>query len=208
MADAKWYIVHAYSNFEKKVASAIREQAEMQDLSELFEEIEVPTEEVVEVVRGKKRTTERRYFPGYVLVKMRLTDAAYHLVKNTPKVTGFLGAEGGKKPLPVPQREVDRILGQAVEDSERPRPTIAFEVGEKIKVTDIYWLAPLVSLPPLPRFRSPLPCLCCCHFQFRSHGVCTDGRRPHRLRVSTRLLRLAVREDRHCRRFHHGLKGA
>ena len=136
MADAKWYIVHAYSNFEKKVASAIREQAEMQGLEELFEEIEVPTEEVVEVVRGKKRTTERRYFPGYVLVKMKMSDAAYHLVKNTPKVTGFLGADGGKRPLPVPQSEVDRILGQAVEDAERPRPTVSFEVGEKIKVLD------------------------------------------------------------------------
>src|ERR1700754_216644 len=115
MADAKWYIVHAYSNFEKKVASTIREQAGVQGLAGLFEDIEVPTEEVVEVVRGRKRTVERRHMPGYVLVKMKLSDEAYHLVKNTPKVTGFLGAEGGKKPLPVPQAEVDRILGKAVE---------------------------------------------------------------------------------------------
>jgi transcriptional antiterminator NusG len=135
MADAKWYIVHAYSNFEKKVASTIREQAENQGLAELFEDIEVPTEEVVEVVRGRKRTVERRHMPGYVLVKMKLTDEAYHLVKNTPKVTGFLGAEGGKKPLPVPQVEVDRILGNAVEAAERPRALISFQIGEKVKVT-------------------------------------------------------------------------
>jgi transcriptional antiterminator NusG len=136
MADAKWYIVHAYSNFEKKVASTIREQADMQGLSELIEDIEVPSEEVVEVVRGRKRTIEKRHMPGYVLVKMKLTDEAYHLVKNTPKVTGFLGAEGGKKPLPVPEAEVKRILGQATDIAERPRRTVVFEIGEKVKVTD------------------------------------------------------------------------
>jgi transcriptional antiterminator NusG len=136
MAKARWYIVHAYSNFEKKVATSIREQAEMQGLSHLFEAIEVPTEEVVEVVRGKKRTSEKRFFPGYVLAKMTMTDAAYHLVKETPKVTGFLGADGGKKPLPVPQAEVDRIMGQAVEAAERPRQEISFEVGQKVKIID------------------------------------------------------------------------
>ena len=135
VSGAKWYIVHAYSNFEKKVASTIREQAEMQGLTELFEEIEVPTEEVVEVVRGRKRTVEKRHMPGYVLVKMRLTDEAYHLVKNTPKVTGFLGAEQGKKPQPVPQSQVDRILGNAeAADTVRARPLITFEIGEKVKV--------------------------------------------------------------------------
>jgi transcriptional antiterminator NusG len=136
MADARWYIVHAYSNFEKKVASTIREQAEMLGLSELIEEIEVPTEEVVEVVRGRKRTVEKRHMPGYVLVKMKMTDEAYHLVKNTPKVTGFLGAEGGKKPLPVPEVEVKRMLGEADAATERPRPKMQFEIGEKVKVTD------------------------------------------------------------------------
>ena len=137
MADGRWYIVHAYSNFEKKVASTIREQAEMQGLSDLIEEIEVPTEEVVEIVRGRKRTVEKRHMPGYVLVKMRMTDEAYHLVKNTPKVTGFLGAEGGKKPLPVPQSEVDRILGKIQAGAtERPRTKIQFEIGEKIKVNE------------------------------------------------------------------------
>ena len=137
MADGRWYIVHAYSNFEKKVASTIREQAEMQGLSDLIEEIEVPTEEVVEVVRGRKRTVEKRHMPGYVLVKMKMTDEVYHLIKNTPKVTGFLGAEGGKKPQAVPQSQVDRILGNAVTaGTERARPLVSFEIGEKVKVTD------------------------------------------------------------------------
>ena len=132
--NSKWYIVHAYSNFEKKVANSIREQAAMNELDHLIETIEVPTEEVVEVVRGRKRTREQRYFPGYVMMKANLSDDIYHLVKNTPKVTGFLGAEGGKKPLPVPEREVQRILGEAEEAAERPRPTIAFEIGEKVRV--------------------------------------------------------------------------
>lgn len=136
MADAKWYIINAYSNFEKKVAAHIREQAVSNGLEDMIEQLEVPTEEVVEVVRGKKRTTERRYFPGYVLMRAKLTDEIYHLVKNTPKVSGFLGAESGKKPLPVPDREVNRILGQAEETADRPRPTINFEVGEKVRVND------------------------------------------------------------------------
>jgi len=137
MAKAKWYIVHAYSNFEKKVAQAIRDQAAMKGLDDMIEEMEVPTEEVVEVIRGKKRTIEKRYFPGYVLMKAVLTDDVYHLVKDTPKVTGFLGADGGKKPLPVPQREVDRILGTADEPvEERAKPTIMFEIGEEVRVNE------------------------------------------------------------------------
>jgi transcriptional antiterminator NusG len=131
---AQWYIVHTYSNFEKKVAEAIRDQAEREGLSEKFEEILVPTEEIVEVRRGRKVNAERRYFPGYVLVKMDMTDDAFHLVKSQPKVTGFLGS--GKKPMPVPEREVARILDQQAEDLERPRPTITFEVGEQVEVTD------------------------------------------------------------------------
>jgi transcriptional antiterminator NusG len=131
----KWYIVHAYSNFEKKVAEAIREQADRQGLADKFEDIRVPTEEVVEVVRNKKVIREHRHFPGYVLVKMELTDDAYHLVKNTPKVTGFLGQQN--KPQPVTEREVQRILGQAEQAAAgRPRPAITFEIGERVKVTD------------------------------------------------------------------------
>ena len=138
MAEAKWYIINAYSNFEKKVASHIREKADSSGYADLIEQLEVPTEEVVEVVRGKKRTTERRYFPGYVLMRAKLTDDIYHLVKDTPKVTGFLGAEGGKKPLPVRQREVDRILGTSEDSSEpqRLRPTITYEVGEQVRVNE------------------------------------------------------------------------
>ncbi|MEQ8435086.1 MAG: transcription termination/antitermination protein NusG [Oceanicaulis sp.] len=131
---AKWYIVHAYSNFEKKVAEAIRADAAMKGLEGKFEEILVPTEEVVEVRRGRKVNAERKYFPGYVLVKMDMTDEAYHLVKNTPKVTGFLGS--GKRPLPVPEGEVKRIMGQMEDDAEKPRPTVTYDIGETVRVTD------------------------------------------------------------------------
>lgn len=133
---ARWYIVHAYSNFEKKVAESIREQAERQGLTDKFEDIRVPTEEVVEVYRNKKRIKEQRHFPGYVLVKMDMTDDAYHLVKNTPKVTGFLGAQN--KPQPVSEKEVQRILGQVEEAAAAgtPRPLISFDIGERVKVTD------------------------------------------------------------------------
>ena len=134
---SRWYIVHAYSNFEKKVADEIRKQAIQHGLNDLFQEVLVPTEEVVEIRRGQKVNAERKFFPGYVLVKANLTDEAYHLVKNTPKVTGFLGAEGGKKPLPVSQKEVDQILGKVEAGTiERARPKMQFEIGEKVKVTD------------------------------------------------------------------------
>ena len=131
---AKWYIVHAYSNFEKKVADAIRSEAALKGLTDKFEEIVVPTEEVTEIRKGRKVNTERKYFPGYVLVKMDMTDDAYHLVKNTPKVTGFLGADN--KPQPISQGEVDRILHQVQEGVERPKPSITFEIGEQVRVAD------------------------------------------------------------------------
>ena len=130
----KWYIVHAYSNFEQKVADSIQEQARISGLEDRFEEILVPTEEVVELRRGRKVNAERKFFPGYVLVKVDLTDDAYHLVKNTPKVTGFLGAEN--RPTPIPQREVDRILNQVQEGVERPKPSVIYEIGEQIRVCD------------------------------------------------------------------------
>ncbi|WP_339930353.1 transcription termination/antitermination protein NusG [uncultured Brevundimonas sp.] len=132
----KWYIIHAYSNFEKKVSQHIQDQARQQGLTECFSEILVPTEEVVEVRRGRKINSERKFFPGYVLAKMEMTDEAYHLVKNTPKVTGFLGAAGGTKPLPVSEREVQNIIGQVEEGVERPKPTIRFDIGETVKVID------------------------------------------------------------------------
>ncbi len=130
----KWYIVHAYSNFEKKVAEAIKQAAAEKGMSELFEEVFVPTEDVTEVRRGRKITAERRYLPGYVLVKMILNDQTYHLIKETPKVTGFLGS--GNKPMPVSQREVDRIRGVVTDSIERPRSTITFEIGENVRVVD------------------------------------------------------------------------
>ena len=130
----KWYIVHAYSNFEKRVKETILEQAKAQGLDDQFSEVLVPTEDVVEIRRGRKVNAERKFFPGYVLVKMELTDQAYHLIKNTPKVTGFLGS--GSKPMPVSEREVARIIGAIEEGVERPKPTISFEIGEQVKVTD------------------------------------------------------------------------
>ena len=130
----RWYIVQAYSNFERKVADSIREQAKQRHLDALFEEIMVPTEKVVEVRRGQKVDAERKFFPGYVLVKMELTDEAYHLIKNTPKVTGFLGADN--KPMPITDAEAQRILTQVQEGIERPKPSVSFEVGEQVRVSD------------------------------------------------------------------------
>jgi transcriptional antiterminator NusG len=130
----RWYIVHAYSNFEQKVADSIREQARQRGLGHLFEDIMVPKEKVVEVRRGRKVDAERKFFPGYVLVKMDLTDEAYHLIKNTPKVTGFLGADN--KPMPISDAEAARILHQVQEGIERPKPSITFEVGEQVRVSD------------------------------------------------------------------------
>jgi transcription termination/antitermination protein NusG len=130
----RWYIVHAYSNFEKKVADAIRERAAMAGLDEYFEEIVVPMEEVVEVRRGRKIATERKFFPGYVLVKMDMNDRAFLLIKNTPKVTGFLGADN--KPQPITDTEAQRILNQVKEGVDRPKPSISFEVGEQVRVAD------------------------------------------------------------------------
>ena len=131
----RWYIVHAYSNFENKVAQSIRDQAQQRNLADKFDEVLVPTEKVVEVRRGRKVEAERKFFPGYVLVKCEMTDEVYHLIKNTPKVTGFLGADKAK-PMPIPESEAMRIKGQVAEGVERPKPTIVFEVGEQVKVAD------------------------------------------------------------------------
>jgi transcriptional antiterminator NusG len=130
----RWYIVQTYSNFEKKVAESVREQAEVNGLQDLFEEVLVPMEEVVEVRRGQKVSTERKFFPGYILVKMELTDDTYHLITGIPKVSGFLGS--GSKPMPITEAEANRILNQVQEGVERPKPSIIFEVGEEVRVTD------------------------------------------------------------------------
>ncbi len=130
----RWYVLHVYSGFEKKIAESIREQARQKGMEELFEEILVPTEEVIELRRGQKVSTERKFFPGYVLVKMELGDDSWHLVKNTPKVTGFLGNRG--RPSPISQAEAERILHQVKEGVERPKPSITFEIGEQVRVAD------------------------------------------------------------------------
>ena len=130
----RWYIIHAYSNFEQKVADAILEKARQTGLEDLFEEVLVPTEKVVEVRRGRKVDAERKFFPGYVLAKMKMTDEAFHLVKNTPKVTGFLGQQN--KPAPISEAEALGILNQVQEGVDRPKPSVTFEVGENIRVSD------------------------------------------------------------------------
>lgn len=130
----RWYVVHVYSGFEQKVVQSIKEQIVAKGMDELFEEVLVPTEEVVEMRRGSKVRSDRKFFPGYVLVKMDLTDQTWHLVKDTPKVTGFLGAKG--KPAPITQAEADRILRQVKEGVERPKPSVTFDVGEQVRVCD------------------------------------------------------------------------
>ncbi len=135
MADKRWYVVHVYSGFEKKIAQQIREQAEQKGLADAFDEILVPSEEVTEVRRGQKINSERKFFPGYVLVKMAMSDEAWHLVKDTPKVTGFLGARN--KPAPITEAEAQRIVNQVQEGVDKPRrPSITFEVGEQVRVAD------------------------------------------------------------------------
>jgi len=130
----RWYVIHVYSGFEKKVAQSIREQAEHKALGDRFEEVLVPVEEVVEVRRGAKVSAERKFFPGYVLVKMEMSDETWHLVKNTPKVTGFVGGKG--RPTPITEAEADRIIKQVQEGIERPKPSITFEIGEQVRVSD------------------------------------------------------------------------
>jgi transcription termination/antitermination protein NusG len=130
---ARWYIVHAYSNFEKRVAEDIENKAKQKGLSEKIEQIVVPTEKVVEVRRGRKVDAERKFFPGYVLVRAKLTDEVFSLIKNTPRVTGFLG---DSKPVPISDAEAERILNQVQEGVERPKPSVTFEIGEQVRVAD------------------------------------------------------------------------
>jgi len=130
----RWYSVSVLSNFEKKVAEAIREAVAQQHLEDEIAEVMVPTEDVIEIRRGKKVQTEKRFMPGYVLVQMEMTDRAYHLISSLNRVTGFLGPKG--KPLPMRDAEVARILNQVVEGQERPRSIITFQTGEQVNVTD------------------------------------------------------------------------
>ena len=130
----RWYVIHVYSGFEKKVRDSLKEQAEQKGLTDLFEELLVPSEEVIEVKRGKKVSTERKFFPGYVLVRMRLNDETESLVRNTAKVTGFLGAGG--RPQAIPDHEAERIMNQVQEGVEHPKLTVLFMTGDRVRVTD------------------------------------------------------------------------
>jgi transcriptional antiterminator NusG len=132
--DRKWYIVHTYSGFEERVKETLRQRAEALDMGDAFGEIRIPTETVVEYKGGKKRETQRKFFPGYILVEMEMSDAAWHVVKNTPKVTGFVGT--GRKPTPLSQDEVDKILEQVVTAKEKPKPKYVFEKSEPVRITD------------------------------------------------------------------------
>ncbi|MDE0991783.1 MAG: transcription termination/antitermination protein NusG [Rhodospirillales bacterium] len=130
----RWYVIHVYSGFEKKVSESIEEQVRQAGLEDEVDQVLVPMEEVVELRRGAKVNAERKFFPGYVLARMELSDEVWHLVKNTPKVTDFLGAQG--RPTPIPDREADRILHQVKEGVERPKPSVTFEIGEEVRVCD------------------------------------------------------------------------
>lgn len=130
----RWYVLHVYSGFENKVAEAIKDKAAKKGLSERVEDIMVPTEEVVEVKRGQKVNSERKFFPGYVLAKLDMSDDVWHMIKDTPKVTGFLGA--GNRPSPVSDKEAAALMKQIQEGIESPRPSVTFDIGEEVKVAD------------------------------------------------------------------------
>jgi len=130
----RWYVVHAYSGFEKSVMRAIQERIDRLGMQDKFGRILVPVEEVVEMKGGQKAISERKFFPGYVLCEMEMDDDSWHLVKNTPKVTGFLGAEN--KPMPISEAEAMRILHQVQEGVERPKASVSFEIGENVRVAD------------------------------------------------------------------------
>ena len=130
----QWYVIHVYSGFEKKVAQSIEEQAKQAGMEHLIEKVMVPVEEVVEMRRGAKVQSERKFFPGYVLARMEMTDESWHLVKNTPKVTDFLGDKG--QPIPISDKEAEHIMHQVQEGIDRPKPSILFEIGEQVRVCD------------------------------------------------------------------------
>jgi transcriptional antiterminator NusG len=131
---AKWYIIHTYSGFEQKVKTAIMERAKARGLEHLVEEVLVPTETVEEMVKGERRLSSRKFYPGYVMVRMEMTDESWHLVKDTPKVTGFIGSKD--EPVAIPEEDVAKIIAQMQEGVLRPKPKIKFEQGDKVQVTD------------------------------------------------------------------------
>ena len=129
----RWYVLHVYSGFEKKVAESIKEQAEKKGWTDRIGEVLVPTETVVDIQKGKKVETERKFFPGYVLIQMEMNDDTWHMVKQTPKTTGFLG---GKKPVAMTEKEAKQVIAQMQEGVEKPRSRVVYEVGEQVRVTD------------------------------------------------------------------------
>ena len=135
---ARWYVVNVYSGSEKKVAESLKEQAVSKNLEDKIIDVMVPTEDVVEIKKGKKVSTERKFFPGYILVKMEMSDAVWHVVKNTPRVSGFLGTRDGLrlKPQPITDKEAEQIMKQVAEGVERPAVVASFEPGENVRVTD------------------------------------------------------------------------
>ena len=134
MSECRWYVLHAYSGYEQKVADSIIEQAKKLGISSQIEEVSVPTQNIVEVKRGVRVNSERKIFPGYILIKMVLNDDTLHIIKNTPKLSGFLGTKG--KPSPISNAEANRITEQVIEGAENPRPSVIYEIGEQIKVID------------------------------------------------------------------------
>lgn len=131
----RWYVVHAYSGQEKSIQAALLDRIKRSGMQDKFGDVLVPTEEVVEMKGGQKALSERRFFPGYILVQMEMTDETWHLVKSTPKVTGFIGGSA-MRPTPVPDKEVEAIMNQVKEGVEKPKPKVLFEVGENVRVTD------------------------------------------------------------------------
>ena len=131
----QWYVVHAYSGFEKNVQKTLKERIEREGMADSFGQVLVPVEEVVDIKNGRKTISERKFFPGYVLVEMDMTDDSWHLVKSTPRVTGFIGGSG-TRPLPITQREVDAILQQVQTGVEKPKPKVQFEVGQQVRVSE------------------------------------------------------------------------
>jgi transcription termination/antitermination protein NusG len=132
----KWYTVHTYSGHENKARLALLERVKNAGLEPMFGEILIPTESVIEMVKGQKRTTTRKFYPGYMFVQMEMNDESYHLVKNTPRITGFLGAEKGNKPIPVPEQEILAINTQMTEGAIKPKPKVLFEEGENVRVVE------------------------------------------------------------------------
>ena len=130
----RWYVVHVFSGSEKKVCQNIEEQIISKDMGSLIEEVLVPTEEVVEIRRGAKVQTEKKFFPGYILIKMEMTDETWHLIKAQPKVTGFLGGKG--KPVAISETEANRLIDQISEGIDRPRSSVIYEIGEEVRVSD------------------------------------------------------------------------